>query len=372
MIRSVHLRAVAFAALSLSLMFNASESPARQPAVGGAPIVIGHRGASGYLPEHTLAAYALAVFQGADFIEPDLVMTKDGHLIARHENVLDETTNVADLPQFASRRTTKVLDGFTVTNAWWSEDFTLAEIKQLRARERIPATRPANARVNDQLQIPTLQEVIDLAKSLEAVTGRKIGIYPETKHPTYFANLGLSMEGPLVATLRKNGYEGKRDRVFIQSFEVSNLKLLSHMTNMPLVQLLGGANGRPFDVAAAGGSLTYGQMATAQGLADIAKYAKGVGPSKGYVIPVVGGVLSPANTTNFVRDAHAAGLVVHPYTFRVENVFLPGNLRIGTDSNARGNLQAELKMFLDAGIDGFFTDNSDVGVTARDAFVAGN
>jgi glycerophosphoryl diester phosphodiesterase len=365
------LRALAFVVTSLSIVLGACETVARQPAPAAAPIVIGHRGASGYLPEHTLAAYALAVFQGADFIEPDLVMTKDGQLIARHENILDETTNVAELPQFAARRTTKTLDGFTVT-AWWSEDFTLAEIKQLRARERIPGTRPANARVNDHLQIPTLQEVIDLAKGLEAVTGRRIGIYPETKHPTYFANLGLAMEGPLVAILRKNGYEGKRDQVFIQSFEVSNLKTLSHMTNIPLVQLFGGANSRPFDVVAAGGTLTYGQMATAQGLADIARYANGVGPSKGYVIPVVGGVLNPANTTNFVRDAHAVGLLVHPYTYRVENQFLPANLRIGTDPNGRGDLQAELKMFLDAGIDGFFTDNTDVGVKARDAFVAGN
>lgn len=361
-------RAIAGATLSLTVAFGAADTLARQPATGSAPIVIGHRGASGYLPEHTLAAYALAVFQGADFIEPDLVMTKDGHLIARHENVLDETTDVASRPEFASRRATKVIDGSTVTG-WWSEDFTLAEIKQLRARERIPATRPANTRVNDQLQIPTLQEVIDLAKSLEIVTGRKIGIYPETKHPTYFANLGLSMEGPLVDVLRRNGYEGKRDRVFIQSFEVSNLKMLAHMTNIPLVQLFGGASSRPYDVVAAGGTLTYGQMASAQGLADIARYASGVGPSKSYVIPVVGGVLSLANATNFVRDAHAVGLVVHPYTFRVENQFLPPNLRIGADPIARGDLFAEITMFLQAGVDGFFTDNSDVGFAARNAFI---
>jgi glycerophosphoryl diester phosphodiesterase len=177
------------------------------------------------------------------------------------------------------------------------------------------------------------------------------------------------MERPLVAILKRNGYEGKRDRVFIQSFEVQNLKDLSRMTNIRLVQLLGGANGQPFDAVASGSTLTYGQMATAQGLAQVATYAAGVGPSKGYVIPVVGGILDPANATSFVRDAHAAGLVVHPYTFRVENQFLPVNLRIGTDPNARGNLQAEIEMFLDAGIDGFFTDNSDVGVKARDAFV---
>lgn len=364
-------RLIAWAAVVLALAGGIDESLARHPAATDTPIVIGHRGAAGYLPEHTLPGYALAVFQGADFIEPDLVMTKDGQLIARHEPILDETTDVSAHPEFASRRTTKVLDGFAVT-AWWAEDFTLAEIKTLKARERIPTVRPANARVNDQVEIPTLQEVIDLAKGLENVTGGKIGIYPETKHPTYFRNLGFKMEETLVATLRRNGYEGKRDRVFIQSFEVANLKRLAHMTNIPLVQLLGGASSQPFDVVAAGGTLTYGQMATAQGLADIARYAAGVGPTKGFVIPVIGGILDPANATSFVHDAHAVGLLVHPYTYRVENQFLPLNLRIGADPNGRGNLQGELEMFLDAGIDGFFTDNTDVGVKARDEFVDGD
>jgi glycerophosphoryl diester phosphodiesterase len=370
MSHALKLRFFAWVAVLFALVGVAGEALAGPPAPIISPLVIGHRGAPGYLPEHTLAGYALAVFQGAAFIEPDLVMTRDGQLIARHENVLDETTDVSARPEFASRRTTKVIDGLTVT-AWWSEDFTLAEIKQLRARERIPTVRPANARVNDQLEIPTLQEVIDLAAGLERVTGRKIGIYPETKHPTYFRNLGLAMEGPLLAVLRRNGYEGTRDRVFIQSFEVANLMDLARMTNIPLIQLLGGATGQPYDVVAAGGTLTYGQMATAQGLAQIATYAKGVGPSKGYVIPVVGGILNPANATSFVSDAHAVGLAVHPYTFRVENQFLPTNLRIGADPNARGNLQAEIEMFLDAGIDGFFTDNTDVGVKARDAFLDG-
>jgi glycerophosphoryl diester phosphodiesterase len=344
--------------------------PLETAAAGRAPIVIAHRGASGYLPEHTLAAYALAVFQGADFIEPDLVMTKDGHLIARHENALDDTTDVAEHAQFASRRTTKVLDGSTIT-AWWSEDFTLAEIRQLRARERIPALRPGNARLNDQLQIPTLQEIIDLAAALEKLTGRPIGIYPETKHPTYFASIGLAMEAPLLAILRRKGFEDRRDRVFVQSFEVSNLKALAQKTKIPLVQLLGNPNSRPYDVAAAGGSLTYGQMATAQGLAEIARYARGVGPAKGYVIPVVDGVLSAANTRSFVRDAQAAGLLVHPYTFRAENQFLPANLRNGADPAARGDLKAELGMFVDAGIDGFFTDHPGIGAALRAARTRG-
>jgi glycerophosphoryl diester phosphodiesterase len=374
MIRTTSLPALATAAL-LALAGTTSHAVAgsngkSKPHGDDRLIVIGHRGAPGYVPEHTLAGYALAVFQGADFIEPDLVSTRDGHLIARHENILDETTNVADHPEFANRRTEKVLDGFRVT-AWWSEDFTLAEIKTLRAKERIPNQRPANTRLDGQLEVPTLQEVIDLAKALEKVTGRKIGIYPETKHPTYFDRLGLSLEKPLVKILHKNGYEGKRDRVFIQSFEISNLKKLRHMTNIPLVQLFGGPTGRPFDVADAGGTLTYAQMATAEGLAEIATYADGVGPEKSYVIPRVLGILDPANATDFVGNAHAVGLEVHPYTFRVENAFLPINLRIGTDPNARGNLEAEIRAYLDAGIDGFFTDNSDVGVKARDAFVAG-
>ena len=368
---ALKLRFLAGVALLFALVGGAGGPFAHPPGPSASPIVIGHRGAAGYLPEHTLAGYALAVFQGADFIEPDLVMTKDGQLIARHEPILDETTDVSAHPEFASRRVTKILDGFAVT-AWWSEDFTLAEIKQLKARERIPAVRPANARVNDQIEIPTLQQVIDLAKGLEKVVGRRIGIYPETKHPTYFRGLGFAMEETLVGILRKNGYEGRRDQVFIQSFEVANLKRLAHMTNIALVQLFGGANSQPYDVVAAGGTLTYGQMATAQGLAQIARYADGVGPSKGYVIPVVAGNLDPANATTFVRDAHAVGLEVHPYTFRVENQFLPLNLRIGADPNGRGDLQAELKMFLDAGVDGFFTDNTDVGVKARDAFVDGN
>jgi glycerophosphoryl diester phosphodiesterase len=349
----------------------AGPNPPSKPHGDDRPIVIGHRGASGYLPEHTLAGYALAVFQGADFIEPDLVSTKDGHLVARHENVLDGTTDVASRPEFADRQTTKSIDGLPVTG-WFSEDFTLAEIKQLRAIERIPGTRPANARLDGQLEVPTLQEVIDLAQALEKVTGRRIGIYPETKHPTYFDSIGLSMEEPLVEILHKNGYEGKRDRVFIQSFEISNLKDLRRRTNISLIQLFGSGGARPYDVVAAGGTLTYAQMATAEGLAEIATYAEGVGPEKLYVIPRVAGILDPANVTDFVRNAHAVGLKVHPYTFRVENTFLPINLRSSSDPNERGDLEAEIRAYLDAGIDGFFTDNSDVGVRARDAFVAGD
>jgi glycerophosphoryl diester phosphodiesterase len=359
------------------MLLTAMTADARPPRAyphedGGKPLVIAHRGASGYLPEHTLAAYSVAILQGADFIEPDLVMTKDGHLIARHDNVLNLTTDVARRPDFADRRTTKVVDGVTVTG-WFSEDFTLTEIKQLRAIERIPDVRPANARFDGQFQVPTLQEIIDLVKSHERALGRRIGLYPETKHPTYFQRLGLPMEEPLVEMLCRNGYEEAPERVFIQSFEVGNLRKLDSMTPIPLVQLLG-REGKPYDVEAERGALTYDQMATPQGLADIATYADGVGPEKYHFIlaPDVEGRLDPANATDFVKNAHAVGLKVHPYTFRAENRFLPASLRSSDDPNALGDGEGEIAAFLATGVDGFFTDQADAGVRARDAFATGN
>lgn len=336
------------------------------PAGRPRPIVIAHRGASGYLPEHTLAAYALAVFQGADFVEPDLVATGDGHLIARHDNLLDCTTDVARRPEFTGRRTTKTVDGASLTG-WFSEDFTLAEIKRLRAVERIPEVRPANARFDGQFEVPTLAEILDLVQALERVTGRRIGLYPETKHPTHFARLGLALEAPLVRALEERGYARREDPVYIQSFEPGSLERLRGMTALRLVQLLA-AEGKPYDVALAGGTLDYRRMASPEGLAEIARYADGIGPEKSLILPPdADGTLEPARATGLVREAHAAGLVVHPYTFRAENRFLPAGARRGADPDAPGNVIDEIRAFLAAGIDGFFIDQPDLGVRACEA-----
>lgn len=342
---------------------------------GDAPLVIGHRGASGYRPEHTLAAYDLAITQGADYIEPDLVSTSDGVLIARHEPMLaifnpatntvgEATTNVAELPQFASRRTTRVLDGVSI-NGWWAQDFTLAEIKTLRARERIPGTRPANTAFNDQFEVPTFQEVITLAQTRGLQLGRTIGLYPETKHPTFHDAAGLSLEEPLVATLIANGRNSASAKVFIQSFEVANLKEINLRLDIsvPLVQLFGGT-GQPFDFTAAGDPRTYNDLATPAGLTEIASYANGIGPNKTRVIPLIAGGNLSDTPTSLVSDAHGRGLLVHPYTFRAENTFLPNQFDSSTNPNELGNLIGELRVYINAGVDGFFTDHPDIGVAA--------
>lgn len=362
--------------LALSLTTPVSpRSTAADPAHTAAavtPIVIAHRGASGYRPEHTLAAYELAIAMGADFIEPDLVMTKDGVLIARHENALaivdaktgeisEATTNVHTLAQFAARRSSKQVDGKLITG-WFAEDFTLAEIKTLRARERIPRQRPANTAYDDRYAIPTLQEVIDLAKSSSKALGRAIGIYPETKHPSYHAAIGLPLEDALVKVLAANGWNDAAAPVFIQSFETHNLRYLGTITKVRLVQLLS-ASGRPWDLEARGDARTYADLATAAGLREIASYAQGVGPNKNLVIRRnKDGSLGAA--TAFVRDARAAGLVVHPWTFRAENSFLPADLRRGANPNDPGDGAGEIAAFIAAGIDGFFTDQADVGAAA--------
>lgn len=335
------------------------------------PIVIAHRGASGYLPEHTLPAYLIAIEQGADFIEPDLVMTKDGRLVARHDNVLNLTTDVAERPEFADRKTNKSVDG-VVVEGWFSEDFTLVEIKTLRAIERIPAVRPGNTRFNGLFEVPTFEEIVELVRAMERGKGRRIGIYPETKHPSHFAALGLPMEQALVDLLHRYGYTEAEDLIFIQSFEVANLRALRGMTALPLIQLMW-LEGKPFDVELAGGDLTYDAMATAAGLRAVAEYANGVGPDKyHFIIPRdAAGHINSANRTRFVDDAHAAGLLVHPYTFRAENEFLPANFQSENPACAfeRGDLEGEIREFLKTGIDGYFVDQPDIGVRARKAFV---
>jgi glycerophosphoryl diester phosphodiesterase len=355
------------AAVTTTAPANADRRPDRP--IVHEPLVIGHRGASGYRPEHTLAAYELAIAQGADFIEPDLVSTRDGVLVARHENEIGGTTDVAAHPEFADRRTTKTVDGTALTG-WFTEDFTLAELKTLRAVERIPALRPANATFDGQLEVPTLQEVLDLVASINADRRRddQVGVYPETKHPTYFDSIGLSMEEPLVATLDANGYDEPNDAVFVQSFETANLRELDRTSRVRLVQLYGGS-GQPYDFTVAGDPRTYADLATPAGLAEVATYADGIGPPKGMVVPVAAdGTL--AAPTPLVADAHRQGLTVHIYTMRNENSFVPPALRTSADPAHRGQVEAEYAAMWAAGIDGLFSDNPDTAVATRAAHLA--
>ena len=313
------------------------------------PLVIAHRGASGERPEHTLAAYERAIEQGADFIEPDLVPTKDGHLVARHENEISGTTDVAAHPEFAARRTGKVIDGAHI-EGWFTEDFTLAELKTLRARERLPALRPANAAFDGQFEIPTFAEILALA----ARAG--VGVYPETKHPSYFRSAGLPLEETLFRQIEAAGLDRPDAPLFIQSFEVANLKALRTTTHVPLVQLIA-AEGAP-----ACGGPAYAEMLTPAGLAAIAAYADAIGPDKRLVLDADG------HSTPLVAHAHAAGLAVHPWTFRAENDFLPARYRRGDDPGAHGDLAAELTAAFDAGVDGLFCDFPANAVAARTAW----
>jgi len=339
--------------------------PILRPAAKGEPIVIGHRGASGYRPEHTLAAYELAARMGADYVEPDLVSTKDGVLVARHENEISGTTDVADHPEFASRRRTKSIDGTSFTG-WFTEDFTLRELRTLRAKERLPALRQRNTIYDGRYRVPTFEEVIKLTRRLSKELDRQIGLYPETKHPTYHRSIGLALEGPLVRSLRAHRLDRRRAKVFVQSFETRNLKRLNRRIGTRLVQLLDARTKQPFDLVGSRDRRTYGDLATRAGLRGIARYADGVGPSKDYIVPrdPSGASLSP---TSFVRDAHRAGLLVHPYTFRAENNFLPLELRRGSDPAQYGDLFSEIGQFYDLGVDGVFTDNPDIGVETRSA-----
>ena len=353
---------------------------------GKPPLVIGHRGASGHLPEHTLEAYKLAIEMGADFIEPDLVATKDGVLVARHEPIIGDTTDVADRPEFAGRKVARKLDGVDVSN-WWVSDFTLAELKTLRAKQPMKERDQSH---NGKFQIPTLQEVIDLAKSESARVGRTIGIYPETKHPTFHAALGLPLEDRLVEILTKAGWSDASAPVFIQSFEVGNLKYLRTKTRLRLVQLvdaddvdkdgnivLAAPSERPYDFVVTGDMRTYKDLVTKQGLAEIKTYADGVGPWKPYILPSKqidannDGKPDDLNNdgkideqdrvllapTSVVADAHAAGLLIHTWTFRSE----PRRLA----SSFKGDPAAEYRAFFALGIDGLFSDFPDHAVKAR-------
>lgn len=374
------------AALALAAC-GGSDSPSYPTLNGDTPLVIGHRGASGYRPDHTLESYKLAIDMGADFIEPDLVATKDGVLVARHEPNITGTTDVATRPEFASRKTTKNVDGVN-EEGWFVSDFTLAELKTLRA---VQPLSDRDQSYNGKFQIPTFEEVLDLAKAEGTKAGRTVGVYPETKHPTYHAKLGLPLEDRLLAVLSKYGYTTKASPVIVQSFEVSNLKYLRTKTQVRLVQLVDAndvnADGsmdltapydKPYDFAVAGDSRTFASLLTPVGLKEVKTYADGIGPWKPYLIPSkqvdankdgkpddLNGdgkiderdrVMMPA--TSVVKDAHAAGLFVHAYTFRNEAKRLA--------SDFKGDPKAEYKLFFNLGVDGVFSDFTDTAKAARD------
>ena len=330
------------------------------------PIVIAHRGASGYRPEHTLEAYRLAIAMGADYVEPDLVSTKDGVLVARHENEIGGTTDVADHPELADRRTTKVVDGRTITG-WFTEDLTLAELKTLRAKERLPQVRPANTTYDGRFEVPTFDEILDLVATESIRLGRRIGVYPETKHPSHFASIGLPMEVPLLETLARHGLDHRDAPVFLQSFEVGTLRRLRTMTALPLIQLVDRA-GSPYDLAQVGDGRSYRDLVSPTGLEEISRYAAGVGVAKELVLPrdPAGRITQP---TGLVDDAQACGLLVHVWTLRAENRFLAADFRVGTSPVAFGDAIAEDEAFLEAGVDGFFTDQADLGVWARERWL---
>jgi glycerophosphoryl diester phosphodiesterase len=328
------------------------------------PLLIAHRGASGCLPEHTLPAYALAILQGADYIEPDLVSTSDGVLIARHENEIGGTTDVAAHPEFAARRRMQCIDGADV-EGWFTEDFTLEEIRTLRARERIAHLRPGNALHDGKLQLPTFDEILAYLAQVNVIRQQDglapIGVYPETKHPTHFASIGLPLEPALLVSL-------DRDRgvapVFIQSFEVGNLERLARICGYPLVQLMS-ADGGPWDQRNRGQSSEYSAMISPEGLRRIAGYATAIGVQKDMIMKEeAGGEMS---ASSLICDAHASGLSVHAWTFRAENHFLPNALRRGSDPAAHGDMQREIALFVAAGVDGLFCDHPALARSALSA-----
>lgn len=324
------------------------------------PLIIAHRGASGERPEHTRAAYERAIDQGADVIEPDLVMSRDGRLVVRHENEIGETTDVADRPDFADRRTCRTIDGREVTG-WFAEDFSLAELKTLRARERLPGLRPGSAAFDGQQPILTFDEVIRIAREGTARTGRTIGLAPELKHPGHFAALGLDMEGAFVAALERHGLTGAETPMLVQCFEVGPLQRLARRVETPLLQLMADVGG-PADRT----GLTYAAMATPEGLADVARYAQAIGPQDVMILPrdADGRCGAP---TRLIADAHAAGLKVVVWTLRAENLFLPLEHRQGADPALHGDLPAYADRLRRLGVDAVFTDFPGQLADARSA-----
>jgi glycerophosphoryl diester phosphodiesterase len=336
--------------------------------VSPAPIVIGHRGVPGSRLEHTRPSYLLAIEQGCDYIEPDVVATKDGVLVVRHENDIGNTTDVAARPEFADRKVSKVIDGVPHTG-WFTEDFTLAEIKTLRARERLPQLRPQNIRLARTEQILTFDEVLTIAEQASVGRDEPIGVYVETKHPTYFAGIGLDLNDLLIADLERRRVNHAGAKIVIQSMETANLQALRPRTPLTLIQLMD-RQGAPYDFVAAGDPRTYRNLRKVPELAKIAAYADGIGPNKSQVIKrdMMGRL---AGETKLVRRAHRLGLVVHIWTMRSENNFLPANLRTGRDKAAHGDAVGEYLAFFNAGVDGVFSDFTQTAVRARTQWLAG-
>lgn len=358
--------------IGLAAIGHPLEASGRSPPTldGKPPLVIGHRGAPGYLPEHTLASYRRAIHQGADYIEPDLVATRDGVLIARHDIEIGETTDVADRPEFTNRKTVKTIDGVRHED-WFADDFTLAEIKTLRARQPLPF-RPKD--FDGRYEIPTLEEILRLAKDESRRIGRNIGIYPETKHPTYHAQVGLALDDRLIAMLEKHGLNRRDAPIIIQSFEVAHLRALRRRTPVRLVQLIdadaitnNGATqpARPYDFTVRGGLRTYADLLRPPGLREIATYADGIGPWKHYLTDCAAARTSDETLTKNrsaipclrVADAHRAGLFVHPWTFRDEARYLA--------ERYHGDPVAEYLEYFRLGVDGVFSDFPDTAIRAR-------
>jgi glycerophosphoryl diester phosphodiesterase len=381
---SALLAAVAGGALTLGLVASAgtanaapagTSSPAAHDTTGhrattrDTPLVLAHRGASGYRPEHTIAAYELAVAMGADYIEPDLVVTKDGVLVDRHEPEISGTTDVADHPEFASRKTTKSLDG-VATTGWFTEDFTVAELRTLRAKERLPQIRQESSTFDGRYVVPTFAEVLAARARLSKEYGRTIGIIPELKHSTYLHGLGFDPEDLLVTQVRAAHLNRPSAPLWVQSFELGNLLALKqtygYKANTVFLATNGGA---PYDLVAKGDPRTYAQLLTADSLRSLSRSIDGIGPDKALVIPrtSTGSLGTP---TTLVADAHAAGLSVTPWTFRPENTFLPTDYRLGSNPADFGRAVDEVVTFLGTGIDGLFCDQPDICVTARKQFLA--